>query len=30
MENRVKAPTIPVIKELRTATIHVVMITGEI
>ena len=29
MENRVKAPTIPVIKELRTATIHVVMITGD-
>ncbi|XP_033366178.1 probable cation-transporting ATPase 13A3 [Bombus vosnesenskii] len=29
MENRLKAPTIPVIKELRTANIHVLMITGD-
>ncbi|CAL7950959.1 unnamed protein product [Xylocopa violacea] len=29
MENRLKAPTIPVIKELRTADIHVLMITGD-
>ncbi|XP_043258659.1 polyamine-transporting ATPase 13A3-like isoform X2 [Colletes gigas] len=29
MENRLKAPTIPVIKDLRTANIHVLMITGD-
>ncbi|KOX74320.1 putative cation-transporting ATPase 13A3 [Melipona quadrifasciata] len=29
MENRLKSPTIPVIKELRTANIHVLMITGD-
>ncbi|CAK9801945.1 Polyamine-transporting ATPase 13A3 [Anthophora plagiata] len=29
MENRLKTPTIPVIKELRTADIHVLMITGD-
>lgn len=29
MENRLKTPTIPVIKELRTADIHVLMITGN-
>lgn len=29
MENRLKIPTIPVIKELRTANIHVLMITGN-
>ncbi|KZC11791.1 putative cation-transporting ATPase 13A3 [Dufourea novaeangliae] len=29
MENRLKAPTIPVIKELRSADIHVLMITGD-
>ncbi|XP_017759410.1 PREDICTED: probable cation-transporting ATPase 13A3 [Eufriesea mexicana] len=29
MENRLKTPTIPVIKELRTANIHIVMITGD-
>lgn len=29
MENRLKIPTIPVIKELRTADIHVLMITGD-
>ncbi|KOC69420.1 putative cation-transporting ATPase 13A3 [Habropoda laboriosa] len=29
MENRLKTPTIPVIRELRTADIHVLMITGD-
>ncbi|XP_053988390.1 polyamine-transporting ATPase 13A3-like [Hylaeus volcanicus] len=29
MENRLKSPTVPVIKELRTANIHVLMITGD-
>ncbi|XP_026671693.1 probable cation-transporting ATPase 13A3 isoform X2 [Ceratina calcarata] len=29
MENRLKTPTIPVIKELRAANIHVLMITGD-
>ncbi|KAK9302311.1 hypothetical protein QLX08_005724 [Tetragonisca angustula] len=29
MENRLKSPTIPVIKELKTADIHVLMITGD-
>ncbi|KAK2576199.1 hypothetical protein KPH14_008404 [Odynerus spinipes] len=29
LENRLKEPTIPVIKELREADIHVVMITGD-
>lgn len=29
LENRLKAPTIPVIKELREANMHILMITGD-
>lgn len=28
LENRLKEPTIPVIRELREANMHVIMITG--